>query len=257
MKAGDVEPDRFYLRSGAEGDRSASAASSRCSFSSTPCSTTFRGGTTLPAGLDAGLADLGNHPEVDEYIRRQTLSAKDYAGLQGAPAHGLPERAVPDGALRRSPAGAVADDRSSPTSARRDRRSGCCTTIRAISPPTTPSTASTSAQGPVVGARPAGGALPAAGGAGGGGPAARSRRSPSRRRSWPRCNGLFFTCAQWGRGAPLQPAADRRRVDQGNGVPVSTAPHPAVGPAGGSMANGVTGSEAQTRATRRGRVSPM
>ena len=30
-----------------------------------------------------------------------------------------------------------------------------------------------------------------------------------------RCNGLFYRCAQRRRGAPLQPAADRRRLDQG------------------------------------------
>ena len=33
-----------------------------------------------------------------------------------------------------------------------------------------------------------------------------------------RCHGLFYPLRRRRRGAPLQPAADRRRVDQGNGV---------------------------------------
>ena len=48
--------------------------------------------------------DLGNAPQVDEYLRRQTMSMHDYAELPGAPEARFPRRIVPAGALRRPPA---------------------------------------------------------------------------------------------------------------------------------------------------------
>ena len=84
MKAGDIEPDRFYydqaLKMIAKREGRPAAVHVRLYGRST----ISRGGTSLPARPDAGLARLGNEPEVDEYLRRQTLSARDYAGLQGA-----------------------------------------------------------------------------------------------------------------------------------------------------------------------------
>ena len=51
---------------------------SRCSFSSTPSPTTFRGTSATGPAMTPEWRDLGNEPEVDEYIRRQTMSAHDY-----------------------------------------------------------------------------------------------------------------------------------------------------------------------------------
>ena len=49
--------------------------------------------------------NLGNAPEVDEYLRRQSMSFRDYAGAARSPQARLPGRVVPAGALRRPSAG--------------------------------------------------------------------------------------------------------------------------------------------------------
>ena len=95
------------------------------------------------------------------------------------------------------------------------------------------------AEGCVVGAGPAGGALlplvvqEAAG----------LPLDPSfteQKKILQRCHGLFFAMRRRRRGAALQPAADRRRVDQGNGVPLVCAGGQAR-PRGGGMSDGAGG----------------
>ena len=51
----------------------------------------------------------GNAPVVDEYLRRQAISAGDYAGFIADPEEEVPGAAVPDRALWRSPAGVLVE----------------------------------------------------------------------------------------------------------------------------------------------------
>ena len=46
---------------------------------------------TLRPELTPDWRDLGNEPEVDEYLRRQTLSARDYADFKQRLARDFPE----------------------------------------------------------------------------------------------------------------------------------------------------------------------
>jgi hypothetical protein len=78
MGAGDVEPDRFYydqalrLIERERGDKPLFVFVYTVA-NHFPWSERFR------PDLTPGWRDLGNDPEVDEYIRRQTMSARDYA----------------------------------------------------------------------------------------------------------------------------------------------------------------------------------
>ena len=47
-------------------------------------------GFQFPSGSDAGLASPGNSANIDEYIRRQTLSARDYSALLDQLKHEFP-----------------------------------------------------------------------------------------------------------------------------------------------------------------------
>jgi hypothetical protein len=91
IKAGDLEPDRFFYDQALKMIES-EGASSRCFSSFIRSSTIFLVDLPWPE-LDADWRDLGNHPEVDEYIRRQTMSARDYAD----------SRSGCSGTIRRSP----------------------------------------------------------------------------------------------------------------------------------------------------------
>ena len=52
--------------------------------------------------------DLGNVPPVDEYLRRQAMSAQDYADFLARLKRAISRRVFPVGAVRRSPAGLFA-----------------------------------------------------------------------------------------------------------------------------------------------------
>ena len=88
----------------------------------------------------------GNAPVVDEYLRRQTMSAGDYARLHRQPEEEVPGAAVPDRSLRRPSAGVLVEPAGS-----RPRRSpaspaSSTPTTRATSPPITRSTPSISSR---------------------------------------------------------------------------------------------------------------
>jgi Sulfatase len=80
MGAGDVEPDHFYYDQAARLIRRERGAAPLFLFVYTvanhyPWDWRFR------PDLTPTWRDPGNEPEVDEYIRRQTMSARDYAGF--------------------------------------------------------------------------------------------------------------------------------------------------------------------------------
>ena len=92
MKAGDVEPDRFYYDQALKMIESERGDQPLFIFVYTVFNH-FPWWNTLRPELTPDWRDLGNDPEVDEYIRRQTLSAQRLRRLQAAAAHGFPERA--------------------------------------------------------------------------------------------------------------------------------------------------------------------
>ena len=95
---------RVLFQQGGGHDRESSAARIRCSCWSTRRRTTSRGtSASVPIWRRNG-SDLGNRPEVDEYLRRQHMSARRLSGFRGAAEARLPRRDVPDRALRRSSA---------------------------------------------------------------------------------------------------------------------------------------------------------
>jgi len=81
MKAGDVEPDRFYYDQALKMIESEKGDRPLFIFVYTVFNH-FPWWNTLRPELTPNWRDLGNEPEVDEYIRRQTLSARDYAGFR-------------------------------------------------------------------------------------------------------------------------------------------------------------------------------
>ena len=130
-------------------------------------------------------------------MRRQTMSAQDYARLLDAPASAtFPTNlswSCASATISRYFARQIIDPTASDS---RDGAAASRRTIRATSRPTTRSTAVNFRAGrSVVGARPARGALSAAGGPGSGRACRSIRPSPSRRRFCERCHGLFYLCA--------------------------------------------------------------
>ena len=81
MKAGDVEPDRFYFDQALKMIESEQGDQPLFIFVYTVFNH-FPWWNTLRPELTPDWRDLGNEPEVDEYIRRQTLSARDYADFK-------------------------------------------------------------------------------------------------------------------------------------------------------------------------------
>ena len=117
MKAGDFEPDRFYYDQALRDHRKRERAISRCSSSSIPSSNHFPWWNAIRPELTPDWRDLGNEPEVDEYIRRQTHErARLQATSSSGSSAGFPGQVVPDAALRRSSA------RHGPTDHRSGRR---------------------------------------------------------------------------------------------------------------------------------------
>jgi phosphoglycerol transferase MdoB-like AlkP superfamily enzyme len=81
MKAGDVEPDRFFYNQAIKTIENERGEQPLFIFVYTVFNH-FPWWNKPRPDLTPGWKDLGNHPEVDEYIRRQTLSAKDYADFK-------------------------------------------------------------------------------------------------------------------------------------------------------------------------------
>ena len=78
LGAKDVEPDSFFYDKALQLMSQAAADARRCSCSSISPPIIFRG-TPVSARPDAGVARSRQRPVVDEYLRRQTMSADDYA----------------------------------------------------------------------------------------------------------------------------------------------------------------------------------
>ena len=78
MGAGDVEPDHFYYDKAAKLIEREGTASPLFIFVYTVANH-FPWNTSFRPDLTPGWKNPGNDPEVDEYIRRQTMSAKDYS----------------------------------------------------------------------------------------------------------------------------------------------------------------------------------
>jgi hypothetical protein len=81
MKAGGVEPDRFYYNQALRMIESERGDQPLFIFVYTLFNH-FPWWNRPQPELTPGWRDLGNHPEVDEYIRRQMLSAQDYADFK-------------------------------------------------------------------------------------------------------------------------------------------------------------------------------
>jgi phosphoglycerol transferase MdoB-like AlkP superfamily enzyme len=81
MKAGDVEPDRFFYDQAIKTIENERGEQPLFIFVYTVFNH-FPWWNKPRPDLTPGWKPLGNHPEVDEYIRRQTMSAKDYADFK-------------------------------------------------------------------------------------------------------------------------------------------------------------------------------
>ncbi len=90
MKAGDLEPDRFYYEQALRMIESQKGDQPLFVFVYTIFNH-FPWWNRVRPELTPDWRDLGNEPEVDEYIRRQTLSASDYADFKKRLARDFPD----------------------------------------------------------------------------------------------------------------------------------------------------------------------
>ena len=217
MKAGDFEPDSFYFDQAlktmaAEQDGRPQFVMIYTMFNHFPW------WNTLKPELTPDWKPPGNDPQLDEYLRRQSLSASDYAAFKARLAKefpGQPFLIVRFGDHQPGMAQFIDPAATEEMIAQRimsyDPR--YFTTYYAIDgvnfTPKDVSSALDRLEAPYH--------SPCR--AGGGRPAARSvvRRAEENPAALPR---PVLSVRRRRRGAPLQPAADRRRVDQGNGVPL-------------------------------------
>jgi phosphoglycerol transferase MdoB-like AlkP superfamily enzyme len=91
MKAGDVEPDRFFYDQALRMIESEKGDQPLFIFVYTVFNH-FPWWNRLRPELTPDWRDLGNEPEVDEYIRRQTLSAHDYSAFKKRLATDFPKQ---------------------------------------------------------------------------------------------------------------------------------------------------------------------
>ncbi len=91
MKAGDVEPDRFYYDQALKMIESEKGDQPLFIFVYTVFNH-FPWWNKLHPELTPDWRDLGNEPEVDEYLRRQTLSARDYSDFKKRLAQDFPKQ---------------------------------------------------------------------------------------------------------------------------------------------------------------------
>jgi hypothetical protein len=92
MKAGDLEPDRFFYDQALRMIESEKGDQPLFIFVYTVFNH-FPWWNRIRPELTPDWRDLGNEPEVDEYIRRQTLSARDYADFKQRLARDFPKDA--------------------------------------------------------------------------------------------------------------------------------------------------------------------
>ena len=90
MKAGDVEPDRFFYDQALKMIESQKGDQPLFIFVYTVFNH-FPWWNTLHPELTPDWRSLGNEPEVDEYLRRQTLSAHDYTAFKQRLAEDFPK----------------------------------------------------------------------------------------------------------------------------------------------------------------------
>jgi hypothetical protein len=90
MKAGDVEPDRFFYDQALK-MIAAEKADQPLFIMVYTVFNHFPWWNTLQPELTPDWRALGNEPEVDEYLRRQTLSARDYAAFKQRLAQDFPK----------------------------------------------------------------------------------------------------------------------------------------------------------------------
>jgi hypothetical protein len=90
MKAKDVEPDRFYYDQALKMIESEKGDQPLFIFVYTVFNH-FPWWNRLRPELTPDWRDLGNEPEVDEYLRRQTLSARDYTDFKQRLARDFPK----------------------------------------------------------------------------------------------------------------------------------------------------------------------
>ena len=137
---------QLLLRQGAEADRRSSRPNTPLFIFVYLAANHFPWETRFRPDLMPSWREPGNEPVVDEYLRRQAMSADDYAAFIARAEEEVSGAAVPDRALRRSSAGIlVAYPRSRSRRGRR-RQEVRATTIRAISRPITRSTPSISSR---------------------------------------------------------------------------------------------------------------
>ena len=194
MGAKGVEPRLVFLRPGRAGDRARAQRGPLFIFSYLAANH-FPWDFTYRPDLTPDWRNLGNAPNVDEYVRRQGMSERDYAAFLARLRRDFPDESFmlvrfgdhqPDFADRIIDP-TLNDDGRSPT--------GWTITIRAISPPTTRSTPSISNRSTCPRRSPRW-KRPICRWSSRKRPACRSiRPSPSRRRSCNAADGLFYGCA--------------------------------------------------------------
>ena len=111
MKAGDFETDRFYYDQALQIIQSENGDQPLFIFVYTMFNH-FPWWNILRPELTPDWRSTGNDPQVDEYLRRQWLSERDYTDFRQKLAAGFPREFVPAGSLRRSSAGNGENHRS-------------------------------------------------------------------------------------------------------------------------------------------------
>ena len=145
LRAKDVEPDSFFYDSALKLMSEQAPGKPLFTFvylaaNHFPWETKFR------PDLTPDWRAPGNAPSVDEYLRRQAMSAPDYHGFHRRPEEEIRRRAVLDRALWRSPAGVLVRNCSIPRSMKPASARSSRTTTRVITRPITRSTPSISSR---------------------------------------------------------------------------------------------------------------
>ena len=166
------------------------------------------------ADLTPNWRNLGNPPHIDEYLRRQSLSERDYTAFLARLRRDFPAESFLAGALRRSSAGFRRAHHRPGAHRIADRAASAGVRPAVFHHLLRARRGQLQTGRHIVGARHAGSAVSAAGHSGGRGAAARSDlcRTKTNSQALP---GKVFPLQRRRGGAPFQPAADRSRPDQG------------------------------------------
>ncbi len=84
LHAKDVEPDSFFYDKAAGPDGRAEGVRHAAVHLRLSRRQSFPVGDEIPSRPAAGVEAAGQRPAIDEYLRRQTMSANDYAGFVAA-----------------------------------------------------------------------------------------------------------------------------------------------------------------------------